>query len=37
VGGFAIPTAKAVKLAKKEINQKQAKNDKAAIYIYVTN
>lgn len=32
-GVFAIPTAKAVKQAKKEINQKQAKNDKAAIYV----
>jgi hypothetical protein len=33
VGGFAIPTAKAVKLAKKEINQKEEKNDMAAIYM----
>jgi hypothetical protein len=36
LGGFAIPTAKAVKLTKKEINQKQAKNDKAVTYVYVT-
>jgi len=36
LGCFAIPTAKAVKLTKKEINQKQAKNDKAVTYVYVT-
>jgi hypothetical protein len=33
LGGFAIPTAKAVKLTKKEMNQKQPKNDKAVIYV----
>jgi hypothetical protein len=33
LGGFAIPTAKAVKLTKKEINQKQSNDDKVVIYV----
>jgi hypothetical protein len=33
LGSFVILTNKAVKLTKKEINQKQAKNDKAVIYV----